>query len=120
MAGKKSNTEKKVCIIGGEEVTNIRQVKYPMIEAHVKSLGKKDIKWLVDFTETQVEDVDKRTGKVKVGEDGKPIMRDPTYIEIRNAFVTKYFPDLAPKRKTTKSNMIKNSIAELKALLEEE
>ena len=57
---------------------------------------------------------------MKVGEDGKPIMRDPTYIEIRNAFVTKYFPDLAPKRKTTKSNMIKNSIAELKALLEEE
>lgn len=120
MAGKKSNTEKKVYTIGGEEVTNIRQVKYPMIEAHIKSLGNKDIKWLVDFTETQVEDVDKKTGKVKVGEDGKPIMRDPTYIEIRNAFVTKYFPDLAPKRKTTKSNMIKNSIAELKALLEEE
>ena len=120
MAGKKSNTEKKVYTIGGEEVTNIRQVKYPMIEAHVKSLGKKDIKWLVDFTETKVEDVEKETNKVKVGEDGKPIMRDPTYIEIRNAFVTKYFPDLAPKRKTTKSNMIKNSIAELKALLEEE
>lgn len=120
MAGKKSTTEKKTYIIGGEEIINIRQVKYPMIEEHVKSLGKKDIKWLVDFTETQVEDVDKKTGKVKVGEDGKPIMRDPTYIEIRNAFVTKYFPDLAPKRKTTKSNMIKNSIAELKALLEEE
>ncbi len=120
MAGKKSNTEKKVYTIGGEEVTNIRQVKYPMIEAHIKSLGKKDIKWLVDFTETQVEDVDKKTEKVKVGEDGKPIMRDPTYIEIRNAFVDKYFPDLAPKRTTTKPNMIKNSIAELKALLEEE
>ena len=120
MAGKKSTTEKKVYTIGGEEVADLKQIKYSMIEAHVKSLGKKDIKWLVDFTETQVEDVDKKTGKVKVGEDGKPIMRDPTYIEIRNAFVTKYFPDLAPKRKTTKSNMIKNSIAELKALLEEE
>ena len=57
---------------------------------------------------------------MKVGEDGKPIMRDPTYIEIRNAFVDKYFPDLAPKGTTRTPNMIKNSIAELKALLEEE
>lgn len=120
MASKKSATEKKVYTIGGEEVTDLKQIKYPMIKAHVKNLGKKDVKWLVDFLETQVEDVDKETNEVKIGEDGKPIMRDPTYIEIRNAFVTKYFPDLAPKRKTTKSNMIKNSIAELKALLEED
>ncbi|MCI9425358.1 MAG: hypothetical protein HFF30_07315, partial [Flavonifractor sp.] len=106
MAGKKSTTEKKVYTIGGEEVADLKQIKYSMIEAHVKSLGKKDIKWLIEFSETKVEDVEKETNKVKIGEDGKPIMRDPTYLEIRNAFATKYFPDLASKRITNTSNMI--------------
>ena len=55
MAGKKSTTEKKVYTIGGEEVTDLKQITLPMIKRHVKELGKKDVKWLVDFMKTEVE-----------------------------------------------------------------
>lgn len=111
MAGKKSDTEKKVYTIGGEEVTDLKQITLPMIKRHVKELGKKDAKWLVDFAKTEVE---------KKGKDGKKVMRVPTYIEIRNEFAHKYFPDLAPKGTTKKASMIKDTIAELEAFLAEE
>lgn len=111
MAGKKSSTEKKVYTIGGEEVTDLKQITLPMIKAHVKELGKKDAKWLVDFMKKEVE---------KKGKDGKIVKRVPTYIEIRNEFARKYFPDLAPKGTTKKANMIKDTIAELEAFLAEE
>lgn len=111
MAGKKSDTEKKVYTIGGEEVTDLKQITLPMIKRHVKELGKKDAKWLVDFAKTEVE---------KKGKDGKKVMRVPTYIEIRNEFARKYFPDLAPKGTTKKASMIKDTIAELEAFLAEE
>jgi len=111
MAGKKSATEKKVYKIGGEEVTDLKQITLPMIKAHVMSLGKKDVKWLADFMETKI---------VKDGKDGKKVEREPTYIDIRNAFAHEYFPDLAPKGTTRKPNMMKDTLAELKAFLEEE
>ena len=111
MASKKSNTEKKVYTIGGEEVTDLKQITLPMIKAHVMSLGKKDAKWLAGFMETKIE---------KEGKDGKKVKREPTYIDIRNAFAREYFPDLAPKGTTRKPNMMKDTLAELKAFLEEE
>lgn len=111
MAGKKTVTEKKVYTIGGEEVTDLKQITLPMIKRHAKELGKKDTKWLVDFMKTEVE---------KEGKDGKKVMRVPTYIEIRNEFARKYFPDLAPKGTTKKASMIKDTIAELEAFLAEE
>ena len=111
MAGKKSNTEKKVYTIGGVEVTDLKQITLPMMKRHVMELGKKDVKWYVDFAETEVE---------KKGKDGKKIMRVPTYIEIRNEFARKYFPDLAPKGTTKKANAMKETLAELKAFLAEE
>ena len=111
MAGKKSATEKKVYKIGGEEVTDLKQITLPMIKAHVMSLGKKDVKWLADFMETKI---------VKDGKDGEKVKREPTYIDIRNAFAREYFPDLAPKGTARKPNMMKDNLAELKAFLEEE
>ena len=111
MAGKKSVTEKKVYKIGGEEVTDLKQITLPMIKAHVMSLGKKDAKWLMDFMKTEVEKKDK---------DGKKVMRVPTYIEVRNEFARKYFPGVAPKGTTKKANAMKETLAELKAFLEEE
>ena len=111
MAGKKSTTEKKVYTIGGEEVTDLKQITLPMIKRHVKELGKKDVKWLVDFMKTEVEKKDK---------DGKKVMRVPTYIEVRNEFARKYFPDLAPKGTTRKASMMKDTLAELEAFLAEE
>ena len=96
--------------ITGPEPT-IAEEQFPMIKAHVMSLGKKDVKWYVDFAETEVE---------KKGKDGKKVMRVPTYIEIRNEFARQYFPDLAPKGTTKKTNAMKETLAELKAFLEEE
>ena len=55
MAGKKSTTEKKVYTIGGEEVTDLKQITLPIIKRHVMELGKKDAKWLMDFMKTEVE-----------------------------------------------------------------
>lgn len=111
MAGKKSNTEKKVYTIGGEEVTDLKQITLPIIKRHVMELGKKDAKWLMDFMKTEVEKKDK---------DGEKVMRVPTYIEVRNEFARKYFPDLAPKGTTRKASMMKDTLAELEAFLAEE
>lgn len=111
MAGKKADTEKKVYTIGGEEVTDLKQITLPIIERHVMELGKKDVKWYVDFAEKEVE---------KKGKDGKKVMRVPTYIEIRNEFARKYFPDLAPKGTTKKANAMKETLARMKAFLAEE
>ena len=111
MAGKKSNTEKKVYTIGGEEVTDLKQITLPIIKRHVMELGKKDAKWLIDFMKTEVEKKDK---------DGTKVMRIPTYIEVRNEFARKYFPDLAPKGTTKKATMMKDTLAELEAFLAEE
>ena len=108
MAGKKSTTEKKVYTIGGEEVTDLKQITLPIIKRHVMELGKKDAKWLMDFMKTEVEKKDK---------DGKKVMRVPTYIEVRNEFARKYFPDLAPKGTTRKASMMKDTLAELQAAL---
>ena len=111
MAGKKSDTKKKVYTIGGEEVTDLKQITLPIIKRHVMELGKKDAKWLMDFMKTEVEKKDK---------DGKKVMRIPTYIEVRNEFARKYFPDLAPKGTTKKATMMKDTLAELEAFLAEE
>ena len=108
MAGKKTATEKKVYTIGGEEVTDLKQITLPIIKRHVMELGKKDAKWLMDFMKTEVEKKDK---------DGKKVMRVPTYIEVRNEFARKYFPDLAPKGTTRKASMMKDTLAELQAAL---
>ena len=111
MAGKKSTTEKKVYKIGGEEVTDLKQITLPIIKRHVMELGKKDAEWYVEFAETEIE---------KKGKDGKKVMRVPTYIEVRNEFARKYFPDLAPKGTTRKASMMKDTLAELEAFLAEE
>ena len=111
MAGKKSTTEKKVYTIGGEEVTDLKQITLPIIKRHIMELGKKDAKWLMDFMKTEVEKKDK---------DGKKVMRVPTYIEVRNEFARKYFPDLAPKGTTRHASKKKDTLAELEAFLAEE
>lgn len=111
MAGEKSATEKKVYIIGGEEVTDLKQITLSMIERHVMELGKKDAEWYVKFAETKIE---------KEGKDGKKVKRVPTYIETRNEFARKYFPDLAPKGTTKKADAMKETLARLKAFIAEE
>lgn len=107
-------TNKKVYFIGGAEITNIKEIKIEHIKADIMEKDTDDIQWLIDTMETSVEK--KKKGKVVMGEDGKPIMRAPTFIDVRNAFVAKYFPELAPKGKQ-KTDKMKDTLAELQAAL---
>ena len=67
-----------------------------------------------------LEKYNMKTEVEKKDKDGKKVMRVPTYIEVRNEFARKYFPDLAPKGTTRKASMMKDTLAELEAFLAEE
>ena len=86
----------------------LKEIKMNFIKEYVMEQGKEDIQWLIDTIETEVDEKDK---------EGKPIKRNATYIDIRNAFARKYFPDLAPKGTSKKANMMKDTLAELQAAL---
>ena len=91
-----------------EDVTDIKEITLPLIYEYIKRQCEDDEDWLIDILE----------GKIltdKTDKDGNPIMRKRTFIEQRNAFTRKYFPDLAPKGTTKKSSVTEDILAELKA-----
>ena len=49
--------------------------------------------------------------------DGKDIKRKRSFLEIRNDFARRYFPDLAPKGTTKKAKKMKDILTELEAAL---
>lgn len=101
------NDKKQTYLIGGVEVTELKELKMPMMKDHVLSLGKDDVQWLVDTMKT--------TYPNEKAEDGT---RKITFIEIRNAFAKKYCPAIAPK-KAPKKEVLKDTLSELEAFLNE-
>ena len=87
-----------------QEITNIKEIKFPYIMEYVKEKGQEDIQWLIDLMKTEVPP----------NKNGKE--RTISFIEIRKAFVLKYMPDLMPERKPKPPTM-QDYIKELEAAL---
>lgn len=87
-----------------KEIANIKEINFDYIEEYVQEKGEKDKQWLVDLWETEVPP----------DKNGKK--RHISFIEIRNAFVDKYMPELKPKAKP-KAPTMQDRIAKLKAKL---
>lgn len=111
MAGRKSGSEKKVYKIGGEEVSDIREITLPLIQKHVMGLEGEDIQWLVDVLEKEVP-----AGK---DEEGNDKVKKLPFFYVRNEFLRRYFPDLAPSKASgpKKPPVMEKTLAELKAAL---
>jgi hypothetical protein len=76
----------------------------------------KQVKWLKDYALTKVQATDEN--KVPLfDEDGAPIMRKRTFIEIKLAFCDAFRPEIAPVRKSKDKGP---SMYDLIASLEEE
>lgn len=59
----------------------------------------KQVKWLKEYALTPVQATDEKKGPL-YDEDGNPIMRKRTFIEIKLAFCDAFRPEIAPKRKS--------------------
>lgn len=101
-------SEAKTYNIGGVVVTDIKEIKMPMMKIYVKTLGKEDAKWLIETIKKDFPN-----------SDGSGKTHKATFIDVRNAFVRKYFPDLAPKGTTKKASVMKDTLAELEEFLNE-
>ena len=76
-----------------ETPKNLNDINMEYIISYVKSKGEKDIKWLKELNAKKVDN--DKNGKA----------RKISFIEIRNEFARKYFPDLVPKAKEKKKTM---------------
>ena len=76
-----------------QEITNIKEIKFPYIMEYVKEQGQDDIQWLVDLMKRDVPP----------DKNGKE--RTISFIEIRKEFVLKYMPELMPEPKPKKLTM---------------
>ncbi|WP_033117771.1 hypothetical protein [Intestinimonas butyriciproducens] len=104
--------EKKKYMIGGVEVTDIKQINLEIIRNHIKTLEEKDIEWLISVLEE----------KIPNGEDkkGNPKTKKRPFIEIRNEFARRYCPDLAPKGTSKdKKSVIDETLEDLRRTLAE-
>ncbi len=86
--------------------------KKSAVEKKVYTIGGVEVTDLKQITLSMI--------KRHVMELGKKVMCLPSYVEVRNEFARKYFPDLAPKGTTKKASVMKETLAELKAFLAEE
>lgn len=75
------------------EPESIKQIDFEYIIAYVQDVGLEAIEWLQDLYKQEVEP-DKNGKERKI-----------SFIEVRNAFVGKYMPDLMPERKEKKPTM---------------
>ena len=91
-----------------EDVEDITEVTLPLMYEYAKRKGPEVEDWLIEILE-------KKVPSKKKDKDGNTIMRNTTFIEQRNAFAKKYFPDLAPKGTSKKTPVTKDILAELKA-----
>lgn len=90
-----------------EDVEDITEVTLPLMYEYVKRKGPDAEDWLIEMLEKEVP-------SKKKDKDGNPVMRKTTFIEQRNEFAKKYFPDLAPKGVSKKPTVTKDILAELK------
>lgn len=100
--------DKQTYLIAGKEITDIKQITLPLIYEYITGLTVEDEEWLIDILEGEIT-TDKKD------KDGNPVIRKRSFIEQRNAFVRKYFPDLAPKGTSKRASITQDILAELKA-----
>lgn len=104
----KKEQKEKIVRNSMDEVQALSEITLDLIKDYVMEQGDDAIQWLI---KTMTEEIDAKD------KDGKPIKRPRKYVEVRNAFAEKYFPQFAPKRTTPKPNKMKDTLAELQAAL---
>ena len=99
-----------------EKPTNIKAIKLPYILAYVKYEGQAAVNWLKEYANMEitrtVEIKPRKSKKAKDDEkqekkeiETKEIITKPTFIQIRNAFVEKFMPELVPPKKIPEPSM---------------
>lgn len=86
---------------------NYRDMKFPEILEWCKANGQDKIDWLKEISATPIQCKDEN-GKPVFDEAGNPVMRDITYVELKIAFVNKFMPEIAPKKKPKMKDIIKS------------
>ncbi len=105
MARKKKETEKKPPVIinlNGKD-TEVGKISIDDIIAYCKK--NKEVAWLKDLASQTKVYVDKETQEEKT--------RKISFIEIRNEFLRKFYPDQAPKKEKEKAKTFYDLINEL-------
>lgn len=92
-----------------ERPENLKAVTLDYMKSYVMEKEADDIQWLINTMQEEINAKDK---------DGKDIKRKRSFLEVRNDFARRYFPDLAPKGTTKKSGKTKEVLTELEAALE--
>lgn len=91
-----------------ERPENIKAITLDYMKSYVMEQKADDIQWLIDTMQEEVAAKDK---------EGNDIKRKRSFLEIRNDFARRYFPELAPKGTTKKNSKMKDTLAELEAAL---
>lgn len=115
MAEKKEKKEK-IVRNSMDEVKALSEITLDLIKDYVMKQGDDAMQWLVDTMTEEIDAKDKK-GKPILDDDGNPTKRTRKYVEVRNAFAEKYFPQFAPKKTSPKPNKMKDTLAELQAAL---
>lgn len=92
-----------------ERPENLKAVTLDYMKSYVMEKEADDIQWLINTMQEEINAKDK---------DGKDIKRKRSFLEVRNDFARRYFPDLAPQGTTKKSGKTKEVLTELEAALE--
>ena len=93
-----------------KEPESLKAITLDYMKGYVMEKEAKDIQWLINAMKEEIDAKDK---------DGKDIKRKRSFLEVRNDFARRYFPDLAPKGTTKKSGKTKEVLTELEAALAE-
>ena len=91
-----------------EKPESLKAVTLDYMKSYVMEQKAEDIQWLINAMKEEIDAKDK---------DGKDIKRKRSFLEIRNDFARRYFPDLAPKGTTKKAKKMKDILTELEAAL---
>ena len=91
-----------------ERPESLKAVTLDYMKSYVIEKEADDIQWLINAMQEEIDTKDK---------DGKDIKRKRSFLEIRNDFARRYFPDLAPKGTTKKAKKMKDILTELEAAL---
>ena len=100
--------DNKTYLIAGKEIADIKEVTLSVMFEYINGKSKEDVDWLISLIEEEIT-------TDKLDKDGNPVVRKRTFIEQRNAFVKKYFPELAPKGTSKKPSVTEDILAKLKA-----
>lgn len=91
-----------------EKPASLKAITLDYMKSYVMEQEADDIQWLIKTMQEEIDAKDK---------DGNDIKRKRSFLEIRNDFAKRFFPDLAPKGTTKKNGKMKDTLAELEAAL---